>query len=84
MNTSADPQRQNDGVEGHRWHLHRTFGTHLPCRIVCGCGWTSTAGHRATVLLELKSHLEDCLHRGAALLRANDQPRPKLPHAHSA
>jgi len=68
----------------HRSRLHQTFGPHSPCRIVCECGWTSTAGHRAPVLLQLKSHLEDCLHRGAQLLRGNDQPLPALPNTHSA
>jgi hypothetical protein len=84
MNASADRQRQVDGIEGHRWRLYRASGTHLPCRIVCECGWTSPAGQRAPVLLQLKSHLEDCLHSGAQLLRANDQPRPKLANTHSS
>jgi hypothetical protein len=83
MKASADPEGQSDGIEGHRWRLHRTSGAHLPCRIVCECGWTSTAGQRAPVLLQLKSHLEDCLRSGAQLLRANDQPLPKLPNTHS-
>lgn len=55
----------------------------MPCRIVCECGWTSTAGQRAPVLLQLKSHLEDRLRSGAQLLRANDRPLPKLPNTHS-
>jgi hypothetical protein len=82
MNTSADPQRQNDGVEGHRWHLRRTSGTHLPCRIVCECGWTSTAGQRTAVLLQLKGHLEDSLRSGARVLAANDQSPAEIPNTH--
>ena len=65
---------QAGGIEGHQWSLHRTSGTRLPCRIVCDCGWTSTAGHEASVLLQLKGHLEDSLRSGARLLRTRDQP----------
>lgn len=84
MKASANPEGQGDGIEGHRWRLHQTSGPPLPCRIVCECGWTSTAGQRAPVLLQLKSHLEDCLRSGAQLLRGNAQPVPKLPNTYSA
>ena len=60
---------QAGGLEGHQWRLHRTSGSRLPCRILCECGWTSTAGPEAPVLLELKGHLEDSLGNGARLLR---------------
>lgn len=50
---------QAQGLEGHQWRLHRTSGTRLPCRVVCQCGWTSTAGSDTSVLLELKGHLEE-------------------------
>jgi hypothetical protein len=52
---------QAGGLEGHQWRLHRSSGTRLPCRVLCECGWTSTAGPEASVLLELKGHLEDSL-----------------------
>jgi len=32
---------------------------------MCECGWTSTAGQRTQVLLELKGHLEQTLRNGA-------------------
>jgi hypothetical protein len=70
---------QAGGIEGHQWSLHRTSGTRLPCRIVCGCGWTSTAGQRTAVLLQFKGHLEDSLHNGARLLPAHDQPPAEIP-----
>jgi hypothetical protein len=70
---------QAGGIEGHQWSLHRTSGTRLPCRIVCDCGWTSTAGQRTAVLLQLKGHLEDSLHNGARLLPAHDQPPAEIP-----
>jgi hypothetical protein len=60
---------QAGGLEGHQWRLHRTSGSHLPRRILCECGWASTAGPEASVLLELKGHLEDSLGNGARLLR---------------
>jgi hypothetical protein len=62
------------GLEGHQWHLHRTSGTRLPFRVVCECGWTSTAGPDTAVLLELKGHLEDSLHSGTRLIPTHDQP----------
>ena len=74
---------QAGGIEGHHWRLHRTSGTGLPCRMVCECGWTSTAGQHPTVLLELKGHLEDSLRDGARLLRGDDQPSAELPNTHS-
>ena len=67
------------GLEGHRWRRHRTSGTGLPCRILCECGWTSTAGPETSVLLELKGHLEDSLHNGARLLRTRGQPPAQSP-----
>jgi hypothetical protein len=70
---------QAGGIEGHQWSLHRTSGARLPCRIVCECGWTSTAGQRTAVLLQLKGHLEDSLHNGARLLPAHDQPLAEIP-----
>jgi hypothetical protein len=60
---------QVEGLEGHQWRLHRTSGTRMPYRVLCECGWTSTAGPETSVLLELKGHLEDSLHDGAAVLR---------------
>ena len=60
---------QAGGLEGHQWRLHRTSGSRLPRRILCECGWASTAGPEASVLLELKGHLEDSLGNGARLLR---------------
>jgi hypothetical protein len=74
---------QVGGIEGHHWRLHRTSGTRLPCRIVCQCGWTSTAGQHTTVLLQLKGHLEDSLHSGARLIRTQGQPAAELPNTHS-
>jgi hypothetical protein len=75
---------QAGGIEGHQWSLHRTFRTRLPCRIVCECGWTSTAGQRTAVLLQLKGHLEDSLHSGARLLPAHDQPSAEIPNTASS
>jgi hypothetical protein len=46
------------GLDGHQWNLQRAAGARLPCRALCECGWTSTAGQRTEVLLELKGHLE--------------------------
>jgi hypothetical protein len=43
---------QARGVEGHQWRLHRTSGTHLPCRIVRQCGWASAAGTNTATLLD--------------------------------
>jgi hypothetical protein len=74
---------QAGGIEGHQWSLHRTSGTRLPCRIVCDCGWTSTAGHEASVLLQLKGHLEDSLRNGARLLPAPGQPPAEIPNTPS-
>jgi hypothetical protein len=47
------------GIDGHQWHLQHAPRAHLPCRAICECGWTSTAGQRTQVLLELKGHLEE-------------------------
>jgi hypothetical protein len=74
---------QAGGIEGHQWRLHRTSGTRSPCRIVCQCCWTSTAGQHTTVLLELKGHLEDSLRNGARLIPPHGQPAAELPDAHS-
>lgn len=70
-------------VEGHQWRLDRRSGTRLPCRIVCECDWTSTAGPEASVLLELKGHLEDSLQSGARLLRTQGQPSAESPKTRS-
>ena len=67
------------GLEGHQWRLHRTSGTRLPCRVVCECGWTSTAGPDTAVLLELKGHLEDSLHERTLPVPSQNQPWDKLP-----
>lgn len=67
------------GIEGHQWRLHRTSGARLPCRIVCQCGWASSAGEEASVLLQLKGHLEDCLARGARLTGSHHQPPTDAP-----
>jgi hypothetical protein len=74
---------QAGGLEGHQWRLHRSSGTRLPCRILCECGWTSTAGPEASVLLELKGHLEDSLRNGARLLRTQGSPPAESPTTHS-
>ena len=71
------------GIEGHQWRLHRTSGARLPCRIVCQCGWASSAGEETDVLLQLKGHLEDCLAMGARLIGSHLQP-PTDPPAASA
>lgn len=71
---------QAGGLEGHHWRLHRTSGTRLPCRVLCECGWTSTAGPDSSVLLELKGHLEDSLQNGAQLLRTRVQPSAEPPN----
>jgi hypothetical protein len=55
------------GIDGHQWNLRCAPGAHLPCRALCECGWTSTAGQRIEVLLELKGHLEEILRRDARL-----------------
>lgn len=65
---------QAQGLEGHQWRLHRTSGTRLPCRVVCQCGWTSTAGSDTSVLLELKGHLEESFGDGTPLLRVRRKP----------
>jgi len=71
VSASADAHRQAEGIDGHRWRLHEAGGVRLPCRILCECGWASTAAQRASVLLQLKGHLEDCLRSGAQLTRAD-------------
>jgi hypothetical protein len=55
------------GIDGHQWNLRCAPGARLPCRTLCECGWTSTAGQRTEVLLELKGHLEEALKRDARL-----------------
>jgi hypothetical protein len=45
--------------------------------------WTSTAGPEASVLLELKGHLEDSLRNGARLLRTQGPPPAESPTTHS-
>jgi hypothetical protein len=57
------------GIDGHQWNVHCAPGARLPCRAMCECGWTSTAGQRTQVLLELKGHLEQTLRNGAGLSR---------------
>jgi hypothetical protein len=74
---------QAEGIEGHQWDLSSTSGTRLPCRIVCECGWTSTAGQHPTVLLQLKGHLEESLHNGARLIPIQGQPSAEFPTTHS-
>jgi hypothetical protein len=49
------------GIHGHQWDVQCAPEARLPCRAVCECGWTSTAGQRTQVLLELKGHLEETL-----------------------
>jgi hypothetical protein len=61
MPASRARHPENRGIEGHRWSLHRRSGARLPCRIVCQCGWASSAGEETYVLLQLKGHLKDCL-----------------------
>lgn len=70
---------QTEGLEGHHWRLHRTSGTGLPCRSLCECRWTSTAGPETSVLLELKGHLEDSLHNGAPPLRTQSPTTGRIP-----
>jgi len=62
------------GIDGHQWSLHCAPEARLPCRVMCECGWTSTAGQRTGVLLELKGHLEEAL---------SDQARPSSQDADS-
>jgi hypothetical protein len=57
------------GIDGHQWNVECAPGARLPCRAMCECGWTSTAGQRTQVLLELKGHLEETLKDGAGLSR---------------
>jgi hypothetical protein len=73
---------QAGGLEGHQWRLHRTSGARLPCRVVCECGWASTAGPETSVLLELKGHLEDSLHTGARRIPTHEQSPDELPDSH--
>jgi hypothetical protein len=59
------------GIHGHQWNVECALGARLPCRAMCECGWTSTAGQRTQVLLELKGHLEETLKKdGAGLSRS--------------
>jgi hypothetical protein len=55
------------GLDGHQWNLRCALGARLPCRALCECGWTSTAGQRTEVLLELRGHLEETLKRDTGL-----------------
>ena len=71
-------QPEGRGIEGHQWSLHRNARARLPCRIVCQCGWASSAGDQTSVLLQLKGHLEDCLHAGARLITSRQQPPTDL------
>jgi len=57
------------GIDGHQWSVECAPGARLSCRARCECGWTSTAGQRTQVLLELKGHLEKTLKDGAGLSR---------------
>jgi hypothetical protein len=57
------------GIDGHQWSVQCAPGARLPCRAMCECGWTSTAGQRTRVLLELKGHLEETLKHGGGLSR---------------
>jgi hypothetical protein len=52
------------GIDGHHWNVQCAPRARLPCRAICECGWTSTAGLRTQVLLELKGHLEETLRNG--------------------
>jgi hypothetical protein len=52
------------GIDGHQWNVQCAPRARLPCRAICECGWTSTAGQRTQVLLELKGHLEETLKEG--------------------
>lgn len=52
------------GIDGHQWNVQCAPRARLPCRAMCECGWTSTAGQRTQVLLELKGHLEETLRNG--------------------
>ena len=74
MSTSRGRQPAGRGIEGHQWRLHHNSRARLPCRIVCQCGWASSAGDQTLVLLQLKGHLEDCLHNGARLITSHQQP----------
>jgi hypothetical protein len=67
MSASRARDPKNREIEGHQWSLHHSSGVRLPCRVVCQCGWASSAGEETYVLLELKGHLEDCLAKGARL-----------------
>jgi hypothetical protein len=67
MPASRARHLEHRGLEGHQWSLHRTSGARLPCRIVCQCGWVSSAGEETYVLLQLKGHLEDRPAAGAEL-----------------
>jgi hypothetical protein len=53
------------GIDGHQWNIQCAPEARLPCRAICECGWTSTAGQRTQVLLELKGHLEEALSNDA-------------------
>jgi hypothetical protein len=83
MSASGARRPENREIEGHQWSLHRSSGARLRCRIVCQCGWVSSAGEETSVLLQLKGHLEDCLAKGARLAGSYHQP-PTDPPSTSA
>ena len=72
MSASAHAQRQAEGIDGHRWRLHEASGVRLPCRILCECGWTSTAAQRSSALLQLKG--QDIL-RSKGILAIDGAPK---------
>jgi hypothetical protein len=74
MSASRRRHPAGRGIEGHQWSLHRNSRARLPCRIVCQCGWASSAGDQTSVLLQLKGHLEDSLHNGARLITSHQLP----------
>lgn len=78
MSTARGRHPAGRGIEGHQWSLRRNSSARLPCRVVCQCGWASSAGDQPSVLLQLKGHLEDCLHNGARLITSHQQP-PTVP-----
>lgn len=79
MSTSRARDPEDRGIDGHQWRLYRTSAARLPGRVVCECGWASSAGDETTVLLQLKGHLEDCLRNGARLITRLDDPSADSP-----
>jgi hypothetical protein len=66
------------GIDGHQWNVQCAPGARLPCRAMCECGWTSTAGQRTQVLLELKGHLEEILKNGKeGIMTTSDELRER-------